>query len=93
MLDILAEITGLPSPKVRIPYAIAYVAIGIENLIAEHISHKAPEHPFEGVKMAKYKMFFDANKAVKELGLPQSDVRDALGRAIEWFQKNGYSTR
>ena len=90
MLEMLSEITGLPAPKVKLPYQFAYVAVGIENLIAEHIFHKAPEHPFEGVKMAKYKMFFDASKAVNELGLRQSDVRLALKRAVDWFRANGY---
>ena len=90
MLDLLAEITGLPAPNVRMPYAIAWLAVGIENLVADRILHREPEHPFEGVKMARHTMFFDATKAVNELGLPQSPVSDALRRAVEWFREKGY---
>ena len=72
------------------PYAVAYVAVGIENLVATKLLHRAPAHPFEGVKMAKYQMFFDASKAVHELGLPQSPVDEALRRAVVWFRANGY---
>ena len=89
MLQMLAEITGLPAPKTQMPYAVAYVAVGIENLAA-NLFRKAPTHPFEGVKMARHKMFFDASKAVNELGLPQSPIEDALTRAADWFRANGY---
>src|SRR5204863_8379262 len=81
MLEMLAEITGLPAPRVQMPYAVAWLAVGIENVIAAHLLRRAPAHPFEGVKMARHKMVFDAAKAVRELGLPQSPVQDALARA------------
>lgn len=90
MLDLLAEITGQPAPAVKMPYAAAWLAVGIENLIAEHILRREPAHPFEGVKMARHTMFFDPAKAVCELGLPQSPVSEALRRAVEWFRANGY---
>jgi dihydroflavonol-4-reductase len=40
--------------------------------------------------MAKYKMFFNPAKAVRELGLPQTPPRQAFAEAIEWFRENGY---
>jgi len=93
MLELLADITGLPAPKVQMPYGVAWLAVGIENLIVGGLLRRAPAHPFEGVKMAKHKMFFDPSKAVRELGMPQSSVRTALERAVEWFRANGYVTR
>lgn len=91
MFEILAEITGIPAPKVKMPYFAAYLAVGIENLVVDKLLHRAPAHPFEGVKMAKHTMFFDASKAVRELGLPQSPVEEALERAVSWFRTNGYT--
>lgn len=93
ILEMLADITGMPAPKVRMPYAVAWLAVGIENIIVDRILHRAPAHPFEGVKMARKTMFFDASKAVRELGLPQSPVREALVRAVDWFRANGYVKR
>jgi dihydroflavonol-4-reductase len=90
MLDMLAEITGLPAPRVKLPYAAAWMAVGIENLVTEHILRRAPAHPFEGVKMARHTMYFNSAKAVSELGLPQSPVPEALRRAVDWFRANGY---
>lgn len=43
--------------------------------------------------MAGKKMFFDASKAVRELGLPQRSVREALRKAVHWFRENGYVKR
>ena len=36
-------------------------------------------------------MFFDGGKAVRELGLPQSPIENALERAVSWFLSNGYA--
>ena len=41
--------------------------------------------------MSRYRMYFDASRAVRELGLPQSPVEPALARAVEWFRANGYA--
>ncbi len=90
MLQMLAAITNLPAPKVKMPYALAWLAVGAENIVMDRLLNRVPAHPFEGVKMARHKMFFDASKAVRELGLPQSPVEDALKRAVEWFRANGY---
>jgi dihydroflavonol-4-reductase len=35
-------------------------------------------------------MYFSADKAVRELGLPQTDVRIGLREAAEWFVAHGY---
>ncbi len=93
MLDLLAEITGLPAPKVQMPYAVAWLAVGMENLIVSGLLRRTPAHPFEGVKMARHTMFFDPSKAVRELGMPQTAVREALSRAVDWFRAHGYVTR
>ena len=89
IFGMLSEIAKIPAPKVKMPYAVAYLAVGIENLAAKAMN-KAPAHPFEGVKMARHKMFFSAERAVHELGLPQSPVEAALERAVDWFLANGY---
>jgi dihydroflavonol-4-reductase len=49
-----------------------------------------PGISIEAVLMSRKKMFFSAEKAVRELGLPQSPVEDALARAVSWFRDNGY---
>ena len=47
--------------------------------------------PVTGVKMARKYMYFDCSKAVRELELPQSPVEEAIKKAIQWFEANGYA--
>ncbi|MFO1488404.1 MAG: NAD-dependent epimerase/dehydratase family protein [Verrucomicrobiota bacterium] len=86
----LEEITGVPAPKMRVPYAVALAAAYVNEAVSA-LTHKAPKAPLAGVRMAKYKMFFNPAKAVRELGLPQTPPRQALADAAEWFRLNGYA--
>jgi len=88
-LDALAEITGLPAPKFRVPYAVALLAAHFDERLA-NLTGKPPKAPLAGVRMAKYKMFFSPAKAIQELGLPQTSPKQALADAVEWFRVHGY---
>lgn len=83
----LAKLSGLPAPKVRIPYAVAYgFALGAEAF-ARTVSGKPPRASLTEVKMARKKMFFDSSKARAELGFAPGPVDPALERAIDFFRK------
>ena len=86
---VLQELTGVPAPKVRIPFFVALTAAYVDETISR-FTRRPPKAPLAGVRMAKYKMFFSPAKAVRELGLPQTPPRQALADAVEWFRKNGY---
>ncbi len=90
ILLLLEEITGLKAPKLKIPYSFALVAAHINEIISDYITKKPPKIPLGGVRMAKYFMYFDSSKAVRELGLPQSSIKKALEEAILWYRENGY---
>ena len=63
----------------------------LSEWVADRVTGRPPLIPVDAVRMARKRMFFDASKAVRELGLPQSPVEDALRRAVVWFQANGYA--
>src|SRR5207248_236600 len=65
-LDTLQEITSLSAPKFRIPYAIALAAAYADEAISA-VTGKPPKAPLAGVRMAKYKMYFNPAKAIREL--------------------------
>jgi dihydroflavonol-4-reductase len=90
ILQLLSKITGIPAPKIQIPYPIALTAAYFDFFIKGKLLGKEPGIPLEGVKMAKKKMFFDSSKAIRELGLPQTPVDIALKKAVDWFHENGY---
>lgn len=87
--QVLAGISGVPAPRMRVPYFVAYAAASVDEAISR-LTHKPPKAPLAGVRMARYKMFFNPAKAVRELGLPQTPPKQALVDAVEWFRANGY---
>jgi dihydroflavonol-4-reductase len=88
-LRILGDISGLPAPRLRIPYSVALLAAHLNELLSLLTRHP-PKAPLAGVRMARYKMFFNPAKAIRELGLPQTPPQQALEEAIAWFRQNGY---
>lgn len=93
ILETLAMLTGKPAPRAKIPYGFALGVAMVNQFFMGSLLRREPGIPVEGVKMARKRMFFDAGKAVRELGLPQTPVEDALERAVRWFSDNGYTRK
>ena len=89
IFDLLAGITGVPSPRVKLPHWVPFALSVLDTAVAR-LGRRQPRLPLDAVKLSRYKMFFDAGKAVRELNLPQTPVVQALERAVEWFEQNGY---
>ena len=92
ILLVLEDITGLKAPTSQLPYWIAYVAGWTCEVISNFITHRAPPVPLGGVKMARYKMYFDPAKAIRELGLPQTSIESALQESVDWFMTHHYAS-
>ncbi|MEJ5237691.1 hopanoid-associated sugar epimerase [Limisphaera sp. VF-2] len=88
-LQVLSELTGLPAPRWRIPWWVAFLAACAEE-VRSRFTGQPPRAPLAGVRMARYKMFFNPAKAIRELGLPQTPPREAFAEAIDWFRAHGY---
>lgn len=91
ILDKLAVITGLPSPKVRVPYAMALAAGVVDEMVTGRILGKEPRATIDAVRMGRKKMFVSSAKAERDLGWNPSPVDGALRRAVEWFQTHEYA--
>jgi dihydroflavonol-4-reductase len=91
ILDKLAAITGLPSPKLRVPYFVALATGVLDEVITGRILGREPRATIDAVRMGRKKMFVSSAKAGRELGWKTVPVNDALRSAVEWFQTNGYA--
>jgi len=89
ILQKLARLTGNAAPRVKLPYAVAYAA-GVVTTGWARVTGHPPRAPLDAVRMAKKKMFVSIEKARRELGFTPGAVDAALGRAVGWFQANGY---
>src|ERR1700685_2377483 len=90
ILDKLGAITGLPSPKVKVPYVFALATGVVDEAICGRILHREPRATVDTVRIGKKKMFASSGKAERELGWKIVPVEGALRRAVEWFRGNGY---
>jgi dihydroflavonol-4-reductase len=89
MLDMLSYASGRPSPRWKFPYVLAYAAGCVDSGVSRLLGRE-PQIPLEGVRMARHKMFVDASKAERELDFAPGAIEAALGRAVAWYQSNGY---
>ena len=89
LLERLAALTGRAAPTVRLPALIplAYAAVG--EFLLEPLGMR-PDVPFEGVRMSKQRMYYDASKATAILGHSPAPVTRALTDAVTWFREHGY---
>jgi dihydroflavonol-4-reductase len=92
ILDKMSAITGLPSPTVKVPHAVAMAFAFFDEAVTGRIRGKEPRATVDAVRMGKKKMFASSAKAQRELGFRVVPVYEALRSAIEWFRAHGYVT-
>jgi dihydroflavonol-4-reductase len=91
ILDKLAAITGLPSPKVEVPYVMALATGVVDEVFTGWIRGREPRATIDAVRMGRKKMFVSSAKAERELGWETVPVDGALRRAVSWFRARGYA--
>ena len=90
ILDKLSALTGLPSPRMKVPHAVALGFAAFDQLFTGFILGKEPRATIDAVRMGRKKMFASSARAERELGFKVLPVDAALARAIDWFQTHGY---
>ena len=90
VFGILSKLTGKPKLLVKFPPAL-FLPLGfVSQKVCEYITHKEPLIPWEGLRLGGKPFAFDCSKAVRELGLPQSDIGSAFRKSVDWFYSKGY---
>ena len=91
ILDKMSAITGIPSPTVKIPFAIAAAYAFFEENITGRLRKQEPRATLEEVRMGRKKMYASSARAQQELGFRVAPVYPAMRLSIEWFRANGYA--
>jgi dihydroflavonol-4-reductase len=89
-LSRLAEVSGRSAPRVRLPYAPVAALAGANEWLCR-VMGREPRLTRDTVRMSRHTMFYSPAKAIRELGLPQTPVGEALASAVAWFVANGYA--
>ena len=91
IFDILAEVSGRPPVRIRIPGNVALAWAYVDVALARLNPHHTPTATPATVRISRKHMHFTASKAVRELGLAQTPSREALRKAVEWYRAHGYA--
>jgi|ERR1700722_9520565 dihydroflavonol-4-reductase len=90
ILDRLGALTGLPSPKVKLPYFFALATGVVDEMVTGRLLGREPRATIDAVRMGRKMMFVSSAKAERELGWRVVPVDGALRRSVNWFRANGY---
>lgn len=86
---LLERVTGIPAPRLPLPYPLVLIgAYAMETLA--NLTKRPPLLDVEGVRLSHLTLHYDCSRAVRELGLAQTSVEEAVRRAVDWFRQNGY---
>lgn len=89
LLEELAAVAGRKPPWIRLPHLIALGLAHADAFVEGRILRRAPRIPLEGVRTAREVMFANCSRARRELGLRQTPIREALAKAVRWFEERG----
>ncbi len=89
VIDAVVELSGVPRPLFTLPrWIIGPAALAVaaaQRVLANRLPFDADQ-----VRMSGHTVYVRSDKAIRELGLPQTPFRLAVERAYRWFRQNGY---
>ena len=88
-LGAAGELTGVPVPPWRVPYAVGLAVAWSSELVADHLTGRTPKATVTGVRLAKRTMHFDSSRSLAELGLRPRSIRESLADALAWLTASG----
>ena len=91
ILDRLSAITGLPSPTMKVPHAVAMLFAIFDENWTGRLRGREPRATVEAVRMGRKMMFASSARAERDLGFAVLPVYPALRASVEWFLAQGYA--
>ncbi|WP_256973479.1 hypothetical protein [Nostoc sp. T09] len=86
LFQTLERISGIPAPKLRIPYNLTVILAWFSDNYARLTSKKSVI-PLEGICIMHEKNQLDSAKAIKELGVTFRPLEETLTDVVDWYQK------
>ncbi|MBK8980409.1 MAG: NAD-dependent epimerase/dehydratase family protein [Planctomycetes bacterium] len=90
---ILAEVAtqcGRRPPRIRLAPGLLLPLAHVAQAWARLRGGTEPMLTVDGLRMARYRMFFSSAKAERELGYRARPAREAIRDALAWFRAQGY---
>jgi len=90
ILALLEDLSGVPMPRRRIPFALALLAGTISTGLANGVTRQPPRAPLEGVRLSRMPREVRIDEARRHLGYAPGPVREALAETIIWLAEHGH---
>ncbi len=91
ILDWLAEDTGRPRPRWRIPAGLMLaISVPKDFIEARFFPDKYPRFNQHSIRLLTSGKYGSNHKACRELGLSPTPLRQAFRDSVTWFRDNGY---
>ena len=87
---LLAEISGRPEPRWRVPRPLAWTA-ALAHEIGSALRRRPAVFTRDMLRHTRRWGFYSSAKARRDLGYQPRPVRDTLAGAVRWFLDNGYA--
>ena len=89
LLRTLADITGLPRARIKVPRALSLAVAAVSETIEGRVLRRHPSIPLEAARMSTSQMAFDVSRARTELGYTPRRASEALEASARWFVDSG----
>ncbi|HET7543067.1 MAG TPA: SDR family oxidoreductase [Polyangiaceae bacterium] len=91
ILDWLAEDTGRPRPRLRVPPGLMLaISVPKDMIEARFFPSKYPRFNQHSIRLLTSGKYGTNSKARRELGLTPTALRQAFRDSVTWFRENGY---
>jgi dihydroflavonol-4-reductase len=84
---LVARVAGVPPPRHHIPSWVGQGAARAMELWSDHVSHAEPRATLKSVQYIQRNVYFDNQKARRELDLPTTPLEASIERAVRWFRE------
>jgi dihydroflavonol-4-reductase len=87
LLSMIAEFSGRPAPKTKMPYWVALMAGAVDTGLVSAVTGIPPKAPLTGVRLAGRQVLFSSEKAAHDLGWRAAPMQPALKAMLEWARE------
>jgi len=89
LLTVLSELSGVPVPRWRIPYALGLAVAHASEFWSDHVTGRPPKATVTGVRLTRRTMHFDPSRSLAALDLSPQPIRRSLADAVSWLRLVG----
>lgn len=87
---LMEKVTGIKSPRLKIPYWFAYGTAWLVEKIPGMSFPNYSTMDVDSVRLSNYCWHADSSRAEKELGFTTKPIEQSILNTVKWFKENGY---